>query len=157
VSKDVPQNEISPAKLTSRNGRNSPSGIPASKAAVQQAWAEVLRLDNIGDTDNFFDLGGDSLKAMEVISRLQGSLKIDLPLIVFFEDPTISHLTAAADELRANELRQVEGEAGPRSAARAAVEQAWREVLRRDNFGDHDNFFDLGGDSLKGSRACSRC
>ncbi|HEY8671772.1 MAG TPA: phosphopantetheine-binding protein, partial [Terriglobales bacterium] len=79
MSKDVPQNEISAAELHSRNGGNSASGISATKAAVQQAWADVLRLDNIGETDNFFDLGGDSLKAMEVISRLQGLLKIELP------------------------------------------------------------------------------
>jgi amino acid adenylation domain-containing protein/FkbH-like protein len=151
VSKEVSQNETLPAEEVSRNGGRSPADALSTKAAVARAWIEVLRIENIGQTDNFFDLGGDSLKAMEVISRLQASLNIELPLIAFFEDPTIAHLTAAAEE-----LRRAATDASSRSATKAAVEHAWIEVLRIEKIGDTDNFFDLGGDSLKAMEVISR-
>src|SRR5216684_238810 len=85
------------AVVASGNG-GSPA---ATQAAVARVWSDVLQVGEIDTTNNFFDLGGDSLKAIEVISRLQALLHVELPLIAFFEDPTIAHLTAVAEELRA--------------------------------------------------------
>ena len=67
---------------------------------VAQIWTEVLQRDDIGLNQNFFDLGGDSLKALEVISRLHALLGVELPLIAFFEDPTIAHLTEVVAALQ---------------------------------------------------------
>lgn len=64
------------------------------EAAVAQVWAEVLGREEVGASENFFDLGGDSLRAMEVIALLREALGVELPLIAFFEDPTVSHLSA---------------------------------------------------------------
>ena len=47
---------------------------------------------------NYFDLGGDSLRAMDVISRVHELFGVELPLIAFFEDPTIAHLSAVMDD-----------------------------------------------------------
>src|SRR5207302_6787960 len=44
---------------------------------------------------------GDSLKATEVISRIRETLQVDLPLMAFFEDPTVAHLASVVDELKA--------------------------------------------------------
>ncbi len=57
------------------------------------AWKSVLGVKNIGCNDNFFALGGDSIKAILIVSRLnQDGLKSDVGLI--FENPTISKLAA---------------------------------------------------------------
>ena len=72
-----------------------------AEAAVARVWAEVLGREGIRPGENFFDLGGDSLRAMEVISRLRAKLKVELPLVEFFEDPTIQHLAAVICELQA--------------------------------------------------------
>src|SRR5581483_6527917 len=45
----------------------------------------------------------DSLKAIEVISRLQAQLNVELPLLAFFEEPTIAHLASVAEELQQNQ------------------------------------------------------
>ena len=52
-----------------------PQGEIESKLA--QAWAEVLKLDQVGRHDNFFDLGGHSLLAMRVMARVREALKVE--------------------------------------------------------------------------------
>jgi amino acid adenylation domain-containing protein len=58
-------------------------------------WADVLKLDQIGIHDNFFDVGGHSLLATQVISRVRQAFQMDLPLRTIFEEPTIEELTMA--------------------------------------------------------------
>ncbi|MCP5052330.1 MAG: amino acid adenylation domain-containing protein [bacterium] len=60
-------------------------------------WQEVLGREKIGVNDNFFQLGGHSLKATQLASRLQKEMNIAVELDRFFEFPTIKEL---ASELR---------------------------------------------------------
>src|SRR5271165_5054203 len=105
-------------------------------------WQEVLRLSHIDKDANFFEIGGDSLKAMEVIARVSEVLHVDLPLIAFFEDPTVSHLAAVLY--------------GGRSSSEDALANIWAEVLRLPRVETDANFFDLGGDSLKAMEVIGR-
>ena len=82
------------------NGKGSQPGYTLTQKAVAEVWAEVLEKSPIAITDNFFDLGGDSLKAMEVIARLHASLGVEIPLLAFFEDPTVAHAAEVVDSLR---------------------------------------------------------
>jgi FkbH-like protein len=52
-------------------------------------WMEVLGLKQVGVRDNFFALGGDSLKMVRVIVTLYGYTGVELPIAAFFETPTI--------------------------------------------------------------------
>ena len=144
-----------------KTGEEQNVSIESTREAVAQVWTEVLQRHNIGPNDNFFDLGGDSLKALEVISRLQALLNVELSLIAFFEDPTVAHLADVVIGLRTN------GESVPTSittpsatsafaATQAKVAQVWGEVLQRENIAPMENFFDLGGDSLKALEVISR-
>jgi non-ribosomal peptide synthetase component F/acyl carrier protein len=56
-------------------------------------WQQVLNLDRIGIRDDFFEMGGHSLLAMQVASRVREDLGIDLPIAAVFSCPTVAGLS----------------------------------------------------------------
>ena len=66
-------------------------------------WSEVLRVEQIGIHDNFFKLGGHSLIATQVISRIRQHYSIDIALRALFEHPTIAALSVVIEDLRNKE------------------------------------------------------
>jgi len=57
-------------------------------------WAQVLdlELETLGVHDNFFEIGGHSLKAMQIISQIRQQLGLDLPVRSVFTAPTVAEL-----------------------------------------------------------------
>ncbi|WP_276568220.1 non-ribosomal peptide synthetase [Xanthomonas euroxanthea] len=61
-------------------------------------FADVLRLDRVGLHDSFFELGGNSLLAMRIVTQLRSQLAIDVPLRAIFEHPAISGLETEVEQ-----------------------------------------------------------
>ncbi|HBK24338.1 MAG TPA: non-ribosomal peptide synthetase, partial [Planktothrix sp. UBA10369] len=80
-----------------------PPRTPTEKI-VADIWQEVLGLRTINIFDNFFDLGGHSLKAAQVISRLREKLLINIPLNYLFAEPTIAGLATCLNNHLAQTL-----------------------------------------------------
>ncbi|MCT7967818.1 AMP-binding protein [Laspinema sp. D1] len=57
---------------------------------LMQIWKKVLRVGVIGINDNFFECGGDSLKAAEVLAEVEVKFDENLPLSALLENPTIA-------------------------------------------------------------------
>jgi acyl carrier protein len=68
--------------------------------ALARLWAEVLGVEQVGVHDNFFELGGHSLLGIQLLSRVQDSFQVELPLVLMFESPTVADL---AEELAKHE------------------------------------------------------
>jgi acyl carrier protein/DNA-binding transcriptional ArsR family regulator len=75
------------------------------EAALTQLWQEVLGIARIGVEDNFFDLGGTSLPALQIVARVKDLFHIDLPLRALFSAPTVAGL---AENVEAELLTQLE-------------------------------------------------
>ncbi|MFC2140701.1 amino acid adenylation domain-containing protein [Acidobacteriota bacterium] len=61
---------------------------------VVQVWKEVLGIERVGTRDNFFDLGGNSLKIIRLNDRLNKALGMKIPVITLFKYPSIGDFTA---------------------------------------------------------------
>ena len=72
----------------------------ATQATVAQIWSEVLGIERLGIHDNFFEAGGHSLLATQVISRINQSFSLNLPLRTLFEEATVAHLSEAIENAR---------------------------------------------------------
>ena len=72
---------------------------------IAAIWSDVLRVDQIGIHDNFFELRGDSLLATQVVTRIRRSLHKTFTLRNFFEAPTVAGL-AVHIEVEAHQERQ---------------------------------------------------
>ncbi len=67
-----------------------------------ELWEELLGLDRVGIRDSFFELGGHSLVALRLFAKIKKTYRVDYPMSVLFEAPTV--------EQCANLLREALGE-----------------------------------------------
>lgn len=78
-----------------RIGRSTIDPRTPAERLLTQIWKQVLRIDRLGIDDNFFDLGGDSLLSLEVLSWAhEAGLKIELKQL--FQRQTIAELAEVA-------------------------------------------------------------
>ncbi|ATB48688.1 non-ribosomal peptide synthetase [Corallococcus macrosporus] len=75
---------------------------PRTPTEVQLAaiWRDVLAVEQVGARDSFFDLGGQSMKAVQVVARIQETWKVDVSLRVLFEHPTLEALAKHLESLQ---------------------------------------------------------
>jgi surfactin family lipopeptide synthetase C len=102
---------------------------------LARIWTEVLGIDTVGLHDNFFDLGGHSLAASRVISRVIQTFQLELPIKALFDAPTVAemakvilhHQGKRADEKKlASMLREIEAMPEDEAQKQLAGETALR-------------------------------
>ncbi|MDH5548123.1 MAG: amino acid adenylation domain-containing protein, partial [Gammaproteobacteria bacterium] len=71
----------------------------STQTELAKIWQEVLGVDSVGVNDNFFALGGHSLKALLTTSRIRKKFNVELPLATLFNAPTIAMLANDLESL----------------------------------------------------------
>jgi len=99
----------------------SPRNYP--EKVLVEIWQEVLRKERIGVLDHFFELGGNSIKATQVVTRLYTTLGIRLPLRHVFIHPVIRDLAEVIAELTPDSTTDIERLAGQSSYAVSHAQQ----------------------------------
>jgi thioesterase domain-containing protein/acyl carrier protein len=75
------------------------------ETVLADTYARLLGHDNVGIDDGFFDLGGNSLQAMRLITRIDDELSVDLPITAVFLTPTVRRLAARIERARGGSAR----------------------------------------------------
>lgn len=118
--------DVGRAKATLAHQGSLPAASDESALWLQAIWKRLLRLDIVPSLEaSFFELGGDSLAAAELMSAVEEKFCCELPLQEFFETPTLAMLgillrdaralsTASADrrEPKTRLLRMIEAYTG---------------------------------------------
>lgn len=81
-----------PAMPARRAGANSPA--TPLELEIAAFWKDVLQIDSASSDDDFFELGGNSISATRVVSRIRKELGIDIGLAVPFESPVLRDFAA---------------------------------------------------------------
>jgi NAD(P)-dependent dehydrogenase (short-subunit alcohol dehydrogenase family)/acyl carrier protein len=75
---------------------------------VADVWQAILGISEVGIRDNFFEMGGHSLLAIQLISRLRDLLQADIGLTALFEFPTVAQLAQHIEEKLENADEKME-------------------------------------------------
>src|SRR5262249_41196310 len=106
--------------------RGSPYEAPrnAAEEALAGIWGEILGLPRVGIHDNFFDLGGHSLRPTQAGPRIRQPFRVELPLPAFFEAPTVAGLSRLLEGAApADGVAGIAAVAGERSRFPASLHQ----------------------------------
>jgi acyl carrier protein len=76
------------------------------ESALAEIWQAVLRVSRVGRADNFFEMGGHSLLAMQAVVRVRAALCVDMSVSAIFQCPTLQQLAGRIEELRAASLAE---------------------------------------------------
>jgi amino acid adenylation domain-containing protein len=90
-----------------RRSRSFESPETEIEEVIAEVWQELLGIERVGRNDGFFDLGGHSLSAVQLIARLQERLPVDLPADVLFDRPTVAALAELVEAQLLDRLEEI--------------------------------------------------
>jgi amino acid adenylation domain-containing protein len=134
-----------------QRGAVAPAEVPlsATEQVLAQLWCRLLELPAVSVADNFFDLGGESLGAQELIAEVERQLGVRLLGMDVLRE-SLEVLAAICDAAR--------GPAAPRAARAPVVPAAAMAAITTFHFGDDDSLYGaLHHDGAAGARAVLVC
>ncbi len=140
-------------EMPRENKASLPSRNPTEES-LTRIWADVLDVSQISVYDNFFEIGGHSLLAIQMISRIRDTFKIEMPLQVLIDAPTVASLAKKLDKMiDVSRMSQIGASSAdtdhlePRTETEHRLLSIWKRILNENNIGIRDNFIDLQGNS----------
>nr|MDQ2769405.1 amino acid adenylation domain-containing protein [Bacteroidota bacterium] len=91
-----------------RAERTSVAPTTDVEAQLVAIWQELLDLTQVGTTDNFFEIGGHSLKATQLVSKIHRAFEVRLALRTVFLQPTVQQLARAIAAATTEQYQPIE-------------------------------------------------
>ena len=94
-----------------------------AEKSIAEVWCKVLGTQSVGVYDNFFEIGGTSLKGVQLISLIRTAFNVKMSIVDLFENPTISSMakTINPGSINVNELTQHKAKRRRRIVKRGAM------------------------------------
>jgi amino acid adenylation domain-containing protein/non-ribosomal peptide synthase protein (TIGR01720 family) len=86
-----------PASTIPRTASGADAPTTAAESELVRIWCSVLGRERIGVNDRFFDIGGHSLRAIQLVSRIRSEMQSEVTIRDVFECPSIRELAARID------------------------------------------------------------
>lgn len=86
-----------PIPVVSQAQREIVEPATPTERTLVEMWKSLLKLEAVSVTDNFFEVGGHSLLALQLFARIYARFHQKLPLTVIFRSPTLRELAAVID------------------------------------------------------------
>jgi acyl transferase domain-containing protein/thioesterase domain-containing protein/acyl carrier protein len=102
LDKAAPKSGLSAITTEETNQKARALPETETEAKVLTFWEQLLGLKDIGIDDSFFDLGGHSLIAVRLFAMIRKTYRVEFPISVLFEAPTIRNCAAMIDQKRAS-------------------------------------------------------
>ncbi|PYE91524.1 non-ribosomal peptide synthetase [Bacillus sp. 196mf] len=121
VDKEALPNPYS-VKLSNNNSVDDIKRNTATENEICSIWKEVLQVNTVNPCDNFFYLGGHSLKVMRILSKINKRYNVNLSMYDFFENPTVSGLlekihTSNSEDIKDTAISTIADKESPLSVA----------------------------------------
>ncbi|HKG80266.1 MAG TPA: amino acid adenylation domain-containing protein [Pyrinomonadaceae bacterium] len=152
----TPSGKVDPKALPSPEIARRRKEYVAPRTPVEEVitglFVEVLQTDRVGVQDDLFGLGASSLQATMVSTLIQDSFKIQVPLAVVFDHPTVEQLAAVVEATLSNQAAQLDATASEEDNngdGAALTNRAGLVSLRKGGAGAGHLYFihDLSGQS----------
>ncbi|MBD2186335.1 AMP-binding protein [Aerosakkonema funiforme] len=75
---------------------------------LAEIWSQVLKIEKIGIHNNFFQLGGDSILAAQIVNRVREAWGVELSFLIFFQQPTVANMAIEIAQIQAESLESEE-------------------------------------------------
>jgi acyl transferase domain-containing protein/acyl carrier protein len=103
-TQDTIEEELDANASTARPEQVALDGYAAPRnelqAAIARIWGEALGINRVGVNDEFFEVGGNSLIAVQLIAQVRKDLGVRLPMRSIFENPTVGGIAALIERIR---------------------------------------------------------
>jgi hypothetical protein len=106
-------------------------------------WSELLGVAEVGVYDTFFAVGGHSILATQLISRMRRAFQVEVALRSLFEAPTIAEMALVIEDLLIDQLESLEDD-----ATMDKVEYEIAHVLNGHRGHDRDCAVAFGGERI---------
>ena len=119
---EVAAERSEPARQHRRSTLRTAYVAPSSESErlIAEIWQTLLGAEDVGATDDFFDLGGHSLLGIQLVSRLRESFQVEIPMRRVFEETTVRGLAKVVEETLLREIEQLTDDEAERLLGGAA-------------------------------------
>ncbi len=82
----------------------------SAERKLASIWTKLIGINRIGINDNYFELGGDSLLATQLVSHARNVFEVELPLVELFRHPTLAEMATSIEEAIIEQMEEISDE-----------------------------------------------